>query len=505
MAFMPKFVDLVRNFTTVQGTGPVALGAAVSGYASLAQALGVGDQFYYSLQSVDKPQEREVGRGTLQAGGKVGREPVGGELTDLSNGTKTIALVAAAEWFAKLEDLGTNAPDVALMAASRSLLAASPTVAPAVAAILSEPRREGLFVFDPVDLSAAIAADVRQGLTIAPASDPTGASGAWVRKFDGPINPMWFGVVEGNSAGANGAGNSVAMAALLATLRFRAVNPSAFYQGAEAIRFLAGYFEFADTIDLTEGTFIIEGTDTGFPAGRGTILKFPAGVSGIRVQKHNTSGATGAVAEHKGGDGSVLRNLALLGAYDGTEAEAHGIHLRARALVENVHIDDFEGDGIYGNATAGGGSNEGNANNSRILGGRVANCRNGIYVAGADANIWSVTGIDVSSNRQWGIWDTSFLGNTYVACHSGENGVSELGSPSACVSYLGNRYGVIVGQDAGASTNAPSGTAADNAWWYYISAGGTHTNFPTWASGTTYRAGGAYHTDDPNAANLFTG
>ena len=132
-------------------------------------------------------------------------------------------------------------------------------------------------------------------------------------------------------------------------------------------------------------------------------------------------------------------------------------------------------------------------------------CRNGLYVAGADANIWSVTGLDVSSNRQWGIWDTSFLGNTYVACHSGDNGVSEIGSPSACVSHGGNRYGVIVGQDVGASANAPSGTTADNPWWYYIGVGGIHTNFPAWASGTTYRAGGAYHTDDASAANAFVG
>jgi hypothetical protein len=69
MPFTPKFVDLVRNVTTVQGTGPVTLGATLSGYSSLADAVAAGEQFYYCIQGIDKPAEREVGRGTMQADG----------------------------------------------------------------------------------------------------------------------------------------------------------------------------------------------------------------------------------------------------------------------------------------------------------------------------------------------------------------------------------------------------------------------------------------------------
>lgn len=103
MTFTPKFVDLVRNIAIVQGTGPVALGGPVNGYTSLADAAGVGEQFYYCIQGVDRPEEREVGHGTMLADGRVGRDPVGGILTEFSNGLKTIALVAPAEWYAKLE------------------------------------------------------------------------------------------------------------------------------------------------------------------------------------------------------------------------------------------------------------------------------------------------------------------------------------------------------------------------------------------------------------------
>src|SRR3954464_2093800 len=124
MTFTPKFVDLVRNVTSVQGTGPVVLGSAASGYRGIARARQPGDQFYYCIQGVDKPQEREVGRGTLQSDGRIARQAVSGGLTNFTSGTKTIALVAAAEWFAKLEQGGAAAP--AIDVASRSALAAKP-------------------------------------------------------------------------------------------------------------------------------------------------------------------------------------------------------------------------------------------------------------------------------------------------------------------------------------------------------------------------------------------
>lgn len=114
-SFEPRFVDLVRNFTTTQGTGDFVLGSAVSGFASFTAALSEGDRFYYSAIGVDKPDEREIGRGTLLAGGKIGRESVDGKLTGFSTGTKTIALIVAADWFSAAQaDVGqvamVNAP-----------------------------------------------------------------------------------------------------------------------------------------------------------------------------------------------------------------------------------------------------------------------------------------------------------------------------------------------------------------------------------------------------------
>ena len=506
MTFTPKFADLARNFATVQGNGQVTLGAPVNGYTSIADALTAGDQFYYTLQGVDKPHEREIGRGTLEANGKVAREAVSGTLTSFSSGTKTIALVAAAEWFSKLELGGTAGASIE--AATREILAnTAPDRGPA---LLTETGRGGLFAWVPADLSSYVSADTAGGIYIPPASAPSGASGAWVRQFGGPVNPLWFGVVEGDAGGANGAANSAALAAMWAVLAVRGVVYNANHRGLDPVRFGPGIYEFASTIDIADGQLIFEGANAGGYRHTITELKFPAGVTGIRVQGNNTSGASGpSDGSHYGGFGSAIRNLAIRGGYAGAgvEGEYHGIQLRGRALIENVFIEGFEGDGIHAEASAGSGTIEGNVNNTRIIGARIEECRNGIYITGADANICHIEAVDCTTCRQWGFLDSSFLGNNYISCHSSGCGTVQNGGTPSIVTHGGNRYTVVAGQEAGASTNAPSGTTADNIWWYYLGAGGADAvqNIAAWLSGTTYRAGGSYHSDGAGAFNHFIG
>ena len=77
--------------------------------------------------------------------------------------------------------------------ASRVLLA-NATRTNGATAYLTEAGREGEFVFSTANLSADVAADPQQGVFVAPASDPTGASGAWVRRYErGTIHASWFG------------------------------------------------------------------------------------------------------------------------------------------------------------------------------------------------------------------------------------------------------------------------------------------------------------------------
>lgn len=61
--------------------------------------------------------------------------------------------------------------------------------------------REGNFRWDSSDLSTEVTADTQQGIYVAPASDPTGASGAWVRVYSGAVNVEWFGATDSGDAG----------------------------------------------------------------------------------------------------------------------------------------------------------------------------------------------------------------------------------------------------------------------------------------------------------------
>lgn len=199
--FQPRFVDLVRNYISTVGTGDFVLGTTVNGYAGFANALQPGDQFYYSAMGIDRPLEREVGRGTLNADMTIGRDPISGTKTPFTAGLKSLSLIAAAEWFTAIQAGAGAAGGGMDAAATRAALAAmTQRQSPAM---LGEAGREGLFLFDGSNLSAKVAADPYQGVYVAPASDTTGSSGAWVRKFSGGVEAAWFGF-------ANGAANNAA-------------------------------------------------------------------------------------------------------------------------------------------------------------------------------------------------------------------------------------------------------------------------------------------------------
>jgi hypothetical protein len=517
--FTPRFVDLVRNTSTTVGTGDFALGAAVNGYASFAAALSVGDRFYYSAIGVDKPAEREVGRGTLLAGGIIAREPVSGAKTAFTSGTKSIALIAASEWFDQAQALIAGVDtDPALAAdsdarlptqkavktyvdahssaglatmADRAALAAANTSAGA--AMLREAGREGMFAWDGSDLSAYVTVDSQQGVYVAPASAPNGASGAWVRKFDGDYEATWFGAVADDATDASGPINA---ALVLIEAHGTAITYGLATRG---LHIEAGLYYCATSIVPQQTSRIVGDGGKGAFGGSATVLRFAAGQHGIDLQY-----AIGVRAPY-----ILIKGLHLKGAFTGTEAEVHGINADVTFAAENVYVEGFEGDGF--NITASSGPANGylqNANCFSLTDCTAAGCRNGLFIQGGDTNAGYSLGFNASYNRQWGVWDSSFLGNTHIACHSADNGITSYSSAlgASVVSYSGNHYALVAGQEAGGSTNAPSGTTADNTWWYYTGAGAASgTAIPDWVSGMTLRAGGAYHSDNANASNVFTG
>ena len=111
--------------------------------------------------------------------------------------TLTIFSTDAATRYKTIANVSMGASTVTVSsgaaASSRAAMAAIANPAPNQAATLTESGREGAFVFNSSNLSAQVTADTAQGIYVAPSSDTTGASGAWVRKFTGPADPSWFG------------------------------------------------------------------------------------------------------------------------------------------------------------------------------------------------------------------------------------------------------------------------------------------------------------------------
>lgn len=318
------------------------------------------------------------------------------------------------------------------------------------------------------------------------------------------VTPQEFGAV-----GDNVTDDGPAFVAAIAYLKSIRVVPDVSYGAGSGDLFVPSgeYYLGTSTLDITH-TMCIRGEGTGLPGASGTVLRWAAGATGIRTQTYNTSGATGARtpdSDNASGSGSAIRNMTLIGGYAGTEGEFHGIHLRAMATVENVSIYRFQGDGFHARAFAGG-SPDGNVNLARVTNVLAQGNRMGFYIDGDDANAMLFLGCTTIANRQWGFEDSSFLGNTYVGCHTAADGWDgALGSTPTGCTYSGNRYYVKINQATGASTNAPTGTTADNTWWGYISAGGTYNGIVAWVSGTTFREGGCFKSDNANASNCYFG
>jgi hypothetical protein len=137
----------------------------------------------------------------------------------------------------------------------------------------------------------------------------------------------------------------------------------------------------------------------------GTKLLFAAGVVGITMQ--NGSLGLGAM--------SGLENLHLVGsdliagAYDGIVVQCTSWRIR------NVTVEGFGGNGLHVlsalvTATASINANIGYAERVRVY----QNKTNGIYVQGVDSNACVFNSCDADGNTGWGIYENSFLGNTYI-------------------------------------------------------------------------------------------
>lgn len=312
--------------------------------------------------------------------------------------------------------------------------------------------------------------------------DPGGAASP-----DGGIIDMADYGAVGDDTTDNLAAFNTALAAITTAMTYGTVGP--------VIRFPAGKFYFSGPINLKK-TVVIEGAGGAGQAGpEMTQLRFASNSRGIIINRSDTNNGDTIVSATTGADGTVIRNLQLYGA--GATATAHGIYAKARCVIENVNVGGFGGHGIFvaGDSNAANPTLYGNANCTRITGGRMdANRGSGIRLEGGDANAFTIIGVDVVGNGRWGIEDRSFLGGTIIGCHADLNGTYSVSAGRASslpgvVTQGGTQYYVVPDQETAAATTTPGTNLA--IWRPMINAiAGAYA--PAWVSGTAILQGGGY-------------
>lgn len=244
----------------------------------------------------------------------------------------------------------------------------------------------------------------------------------WKRLFPGSdIQLEWFipdAQLSGIRTGATVYDCSTALTSAIAAQSFVGLGV-ALLTGGPKIHAGVGKFHYESSQHWKKRVHLV-GVGAAQAGGWTTQFDIKAGTHGIVIHKENTD-ATGTVAATTGADGSIIEGIVFYG-NDGA-VSAHGVWMRARATVRDCMFSHFKGNGINIVASAGaGGFIEGNANNFQ-----VSNCRFegmggwGMFIDGADANAGTTMGCDFSLNTAGGLFDSSFLGNTHIGLHGGDN------------------------------------------------------------------------------------
>jgi len=158
----------------------------------------------------------------------------------------------------------------------------------------------------------------------------------------------------------------------------------------------------------------------------GTVLEFAADKNGIIFNAYNSSSGSTPAANY-----ASLYHVAVVSrggtaglSNGGTGANVDGILIRAPGVrIENVWAYYWHRNGVRIRAAVGGGGDlEGNANLWYLNDVKCQLCgSDGVFVDGADSNAGVGIKVDCSNNLGWGIYDSSFLGNTWVGCHTDNN------------------------------------------------------------------------------------
>ena len=275
-----------------------------------------------------------------------------------------------------------------------------------------------------------------------PAGNAAGAVGRTVhQKFQETVSVLDFG------ADPSGVADSLA-AFQAAIASFPTTYDSGVGSKGGTVLVPPGNYYLSGTLELNRSVNL-KGA-TGAYAGYGaSTLTFADNVTGIWCPYYTTS------SNGKMGPGLIIENL-VLNRKTTSGTLGHGILIEVTCVVRNCSIAGFRENGIFVQT----GASTPNANDWYIeTTSCISNGSHGVYISGDNANAGIALGVYAGNNGGYGFYDHSFLGNTYVACTSETNTLSnyyvfnvsfllgcysEPGSPADYFNHLATIFGGLI-------------------------------------------------------------
>jgi hypothetical protein len=188
------------------------------------------------------------------------------------------------------------------------------------------------------------------------------------------------------------------------------------------IHFPFGTVRLATTVHLKKRVKFL-GEGSGQSGRYPSVIIFDDNIDGFVVHRADTNAGGIESPQTTNADGCHVEGLRIIPATTASTLGS-GVWMRAHATVQNCLFENWGEHGIKIVATAGSPTpfQRGNANVWHVQNVRISSTKShGFYVDGFDANAGTAIGIDCSSCQGWGFYDDSFLGNTYVGCHTANN------------------------------------------------------------------------------------
>ncbi len=304
----------------------------------------------------------------------------------------------------------------------------------------------GLFYYDINSNSAD-----NGGTVIKPSS--VSGEGRWMRLYDANIvNIKWFGA-KGDGAFDN----------------LDVINNVIDYLTAGGTMLVPeGVFYISDTITITK-RLNFTGTGGGSYLTINSVFKWP-NVKGMVFRQANA-------------DNSRIANILFRGTW-GADNEADGLTTDCRIIVNNFAAQGWQGNGITIDSSVSGNADSALYTDVAL----VENRGHGLYLTGGDSNNNQFSNIFTNANGKSNIYDNSFLGNTYINCHTSFAGM--ISGSQSWVTHNGTYYVSIYPPT---HSNIEPGVAVDwQLYWQHFDAVENGEIPQPWNSATVYNCSIAY-------------